>query len=382
MRRLEEKREEKRARRRQQEEAKRKAEPESLVQDVMPPRNGRDARAEEDAPAQEESPAEDVERRPLERTVEHTDVGVPAGPVAECAQKQQARAERPTAPPLADGSQQKSDRLSPESVVSTHADASQPGQLDEVSEAQGDRAEEQGRAGEQHEAVLAVRTAIRDLSNANFESFEHMRAQFHRVLQANLDSCGAQRQMLQDEAAAVLAQTTSNFNQIIEQKRKFEMMQAAQQMFVRAAPTPDMMAVDPATRRLRELGGLVAGAEAAAAGARELAARLTACQSPPDLMVLIQRVEAAAADVDHKIQISRDFLECRRAELERGKGPQPLLALRQELAMMAQRVQEASQAARAALAAAQMAKGSLCGLAPPPRSIWAGDLLPDTWSHG
>jgi len=304
--------------------------------------------------------------------------------------------------------------------------------------------EEAQRRQREEQAVTAVRAATRALGAATLENFGTVREHFNRTLQLELGHTGAQRQALWEEASRMLAHATGQYTQNLDQKRRFEAMQqaeqqrrmqeaasahglhgtgrpppmlqplghpgmgvpvgcvgvapaqaywkgkgkamgkgledpevaahyaqqipAAQQLLAKSAtPTPEllaqddyaMLAQDPTAQLVRELTNLVGQAEVAASSAREHAARLGTPMSVPELSAAVQRVEAATGEVSARSATVRDILQERGPDMENGRTQAQIALTRQELGLLARRIQQAGQTATSARTAAQLAKHSL-----------------------
>jgi len=120
-----------------------------------------------------------------------------------------------------------------------------------------------------------------------------------------------------------------------------------------------MLAQDPTAQLVRELTNLVGQAEVAASQAREHAARLGAPLSVPELTAAVQRVEAATGEVSARSASVRDILQERGPDMENGRTQAQIALTRQELGLLARRIQQAGQTATSARTAAQLARHTL-----------------------
>jgi len=138
-----------------------------------------------------------------------------------------------------------------------------------------------------------------------------------------------------------------------------------QQAPLSAAQLAQMLQIpetDASVKMVAELEALVKIAEMAATALAQMTERATKDDklTPDAGKNLIEQVDIGVADVNTKINASRQFMQLRRPDMEKDKNPQQTNLLRNELAKMAHRVQAAQQmaAATAQVARDRVSKGS------------------------
>jgi len=181
---------------------------------------------------------------------------------------------------------------------------------------------------EEARAMLAIRRVLQTLQTATDANFDQTVKELEEVKTKELEACGSQKTRIDDECTRSVEMS----------KMRLEALKDAEKQRIEDSATAKL--------RVQELGSLVDVCEAKAEALKGLATPLTTQElSLKEVEATMQSVEDAGAETRAASKACTDFIMAKGEDMKKGDTPptpeKPMSELKQELAKLLQRINDA-----------------------------------------